>query len=1253
MPGLATELEFHGGGIGVAGWGTDGIAINSGAHLVFLHLSSLQPVPPVAPSVTADPTGAIRIGLPTGGLLYDATRNQLLASVAGANGGSLGNTIVQIDPSTGAIAGSILAGSDPGPISLTDDGTRVFAALAGAPMIVPVNLTQRVVEQPFYVPDPLPVQIAQAESYNHWFAEDLVTIQGTTESVAVVRATAAEGPRSIVVYDNGIPRPGVLSEDYLADRIYRGDSSDSLFSLDLQTSGAGIYRLIVSSKGVAIDKALISIASAFNGSFAYDLGNFFSSAGTISTGPLPTQVGAFAGSGVPIPFSDRNAVAYVGIDNYSHINLWLFETVTYRPLAALQLSTKDQHVLSAVRTGPATFAFRTDNELILMSLSDLQAWPDLVPALQAVAPGIAKISLMANDIAAAPDGSNLLVATPSTAGKLGNCVLTVDPASATVLASGYVGSEPVKLSVVPGGNQVYASVAGEIGIARFNVATSTRDLAFSADPRNQGSQYYIFDIAAAPDGSVAASFYDGSVASFDGGKLRPNVDFDNDSLQVWTAGELGFQLTFGATNMLYGYAGTLKRWRVSPNGVQPLSIADNLTGEMFEEIELRWAGGLLYSALGDVIDPERSRRVGRFLDGGQQVSAASVWPDAAAGRVYFITGSKILVFDMYNFAEIGSLTLPVSAQATTLVKAGANLAFLTTTGDVWVVDIASIPANSNPVVPPLEQLPSTPGVAVIDLQANDLAYDAAADRLYATTPNSEGALANGVLAIAPGSAVVTATYFGSINPRLIQLSDDGKTAFISNGQVNNGAEMIDEALSSVNLTTGMISQQYDSNNSYVIDGVVPLSGEPGSVAVLNGGMVRVYDGTIQRSNSDSAIGFCTSLQPGADANRLYCYNGTSDFKFSRLAVDPKGVTLLSSSGADLIGGYKASILYSGGRVYASNGRIIDPEAMTLIGTVSASGNVAVDSGLVYFLSAGTSISTPPTVTVTAFDQNTLQQVETRTINVASTTSLSRLVPCGNGRLAFAAGQQIYIAYPASSEPAAPSFDATGVVSSASFEAGASGGELVTIFGQNLVLGVSGTIRAQQFPLPADLGGTSVTIGAVPAPLLAIVSDNGAGQQQVNLQVPFELAGHGSVPVIVNAGGFGSQPVDIDVGVAHPGIFMAGNAQPVITHADYSLVTESSPAAPGEAIILFCTGLGPVAPQAGDGAAAVGVAQTIVTPQVLIGGYTANVLFSGLAPGFAGLYQVNAEVPLAVSAGSASVSVSVNGISSQTLRLAIQ
>lgn len=236
----------------------------------------------------------------------------------------------------------------------------------------------------------------------------------------------------------------------------------------------------------------------------------------------------------------------------------------------------------------------------------------------------------------------------------------------------------------------------------------------------------------------------------------------------------------------------------------------------------------------------------------------------------------------------------------------------------------------------------------------------------------------------------------------------------------------------------------------------------------------------------------------------------------------------------------------------------------------------------------------------------------------------------------------------------PTFTSASVVNSASFQAGASAGSIITIFGLNLASQVNGVVQATSLPLPTQLMGISVTINGIPAPLFAVA--NVGGQQQINLQIPLELAGHTSVTIIVNNNGVLSAPITVNLAPAAPGIFTFDGINGAILHgSDFRPVTPSSPAAKGEAVVLYGTGLGPVspAPATGQAASSSPLSLTIVTPAVTVGGVNAIVLFSGLAPGFVGLNQVNFVVPFNVASGTLDVIIQTGGLSSNTVKLAVQ
>jgi uncharacterized protein (TIGR03437 family) len=98
-----------------------------------------------------------------------------------------------------------------------------------------------------------------------------------------------------------------------------------------------------------------------------------------------------------------------------------------------------------------------------------------------------------------------------------------------------------------------------------------------------------------------------------------------------------------------------------------------------------------------------------------------------------------------------------------------------------------------------------------------------------------------------------------------------------------------------------------------------------------------------------------------------------------------------------------------------------------------------------------------------------------------------------------------------------------------------------------------------------------------------------------------------------------------------------------------------PALRGQAISLYGNGLGPVTdqPASGERAPAEPLARTRTEPVVTIGGQQAEVLFSGLAPGYAAVYQINVVVPEGVDAGNQPVTVSIGGRTSKAAILPVR
>jgi uncharacterized protein (TIGR03437 family) len=226
------------------------------------------------------------------------------------------------------------------------------------------------------------------------------------------------------------------------------------------------------------------------------------------------------------------------------------------------------------------------------------------------------------------------------------------------------------------------------------------------------------------------------------------------------------------------------------------------------------------------------------------------------------------------------------------------------------------------------------------------------------------------------------------------------------------------------------------------------------------------------------------------------------------------------------------------------------------------------------------------------------------------------------------------------------------IDAASFALGGSlaPGELIAIFGQNM----ADCNAAPGLPLPAQACGAQALLGGRAMPLFYV------SPLQINAQVPFELPVNSVQQLVIQRGGNSSEPLTVAIAVAHPGIFtlsQQGSGQGAIFNNGTGQIADArSPLTAGSAFVIYCTGLGPVSPAVASGVPApMAVLSSTVNPvSVDIGGVPAKVLFAGLAPGYIGLYQVNAIVPNGVAPGdNVAVALSAAGQRSPSVTVAVR
>src|SRR5450759_2981748 len=228
----------------------------------------------------------------------------------------------------------------------------------------------------------------------------------------------------------------------------------------------------------------------------------------------------------------------------------------------------------------------------------------------------------------------------------------------------------------------------------------------------------------------------------------------------------------------------------------------------------------------------------------------------------------------------------------------------------------------------------------------------------------------------------------------------------------------------------------------------------------------------------------------------------------------------------------------------------------------------------------------------------------------------------------------------------PQVPGNGVVNTGNYLGAVAPGGLISIFGANL----ASAVTAASSPLPTLLGGACVTLNNTPLSLLA------TSPSQINAQLPPTLAA-GRYPLVVRSltGQAASASINVTVSKYAPAVFVDEQGA-ALYHADGTRVNQDHPGKRDERLTLYATGLGVTT----GGRVTVGVpapaSPLAVTAPVSL--YFGNPLikeaaiivdWSGLLPGYIGVYQINCRIPGAHLKGDAlPITLKIGGVSSPTL-----
>lgn len=344
--------------------------------------------------VCSNPVGAAdsvrQLDLITNHLEYDAARGVIYASVP-SRAGALGNTVVSINPASGEIVRSVYVGSEPGPMSLSDDGQFLYVALTGASAVQRVNLLTG-------QPD-LHIELGKAPDGGNNIPVEVLALPNSPHSVAVAVGTGLGGSYGIAVYDDGMQR-GRVSGDSGTRHLVSGLLQSRLYDVTVNQ----IRRFAVGAAG-ATEAGSSGTAYLFDlQQSVYRNGWVYTPAGAVFDAETGTQVGTYQVGSSNSPLRpDPETGRFFAVRPSSTGTQWevtVFDHHTFVPIATKTLGSYTGFNIFAgdlVRWGTDGLAFRTTDGKVYLVQTDL-----VPPPLASVA---LRVAINAPD--SAPAGTDL------------------------------------------------------------------------------------------------------------------------------------------------------------------------------------------------------------------------------------------------------------------------------------------------------------------------------------------------------------------------------------------------------------------------------------------------------------------------------------------------------------------------------------------------------------------------------------------------------------------------------------------------------------------------------------------------------------------------------------------------------------------------------------------------------------------------------------------------------------------------------
>ncbi|MGB7923645.1 MAG: FG-GAP-like repeat-containing protein [Pyrinomonadaceae bacterium] len=309
-----------------------------------------------------------QVTLTTNDIIYDPFTRMIYASVP-SSAGINGNSIVAINPFTGAVGSPIFVGSEPGKLALSDNGQYLYVALDGAASVRRFDLATQTPGLQFAV--------GNSTFNGPLYVEDMAVLPGNADAVAISRRNQGFSPKheGVAIYDNGVQRSGTTPTHTGSNAIEFSASASMLYGYCNESSEFGFRRMNVSGTGVAVASNAQNLISGYNVDIKFDDGLIYSTTGRVINPQTNGLVGTFT---LQSQFANlvqpdsKTGRAYFVSGSGSTTTVQAFDQRTFVALSSpFPVTGVSGTPTSLIRWGASGLAFRTTGGQVILVRSPL------------------------------------------------------------------------------------------------------------------------------------------------------------------------------------------------------------------------------------------------------------------------------------------------------------------------------------------------------------------------------------------------------------------------------------------------------------------------------------------------------------------------------------------------------------------------------------------------------------------------------------------------------------------------------------------------------------------------------------------------------------------------------------------------------------------------------------------------------------------------------------------------------------------